>query len=294
MVLLLLAAVLGAELFMRLVETRLSRDLANIRNLPAVAEAMSRHQGETILIAGNSLTRRAVDEKLLAEGLAASGWRNPGVFFFTPDATNMINWDYGLRLYFFNHGHRPGQIILGAGPLHVWDSQGDASRLAAYYVDASDMRRAWQEDLHGWEQRCEFLLSRISVLHASRARIKPHVFGALIPHYFDIEQWVNTQRDVARQRLGKLDASQRTHRHLTALLDECRRQQTRLTIMAVPLPEPYQMQTSIVTAIQSGGGRWLDLSSNEGLAPANFPDGYHLDDAGAKVFTRRLVEALVP
>ncbi len=292
MVFFLAVSLLTAEGIIRLIEPKLSRDLAQIRNLPNVAAALRQHQGKTILVMGNSLTRQAVDTAMLTEGLKAKGVSNPGLFLFTPDGTNIANWDYGLGRYFLHQNALPDEVMMGTGPLHLRDSFGDASRLAAYYVDGVDLKRAWQEDLPEWEEKCEFLLSRLSVVHASRHRIKPHVFGRLIPHYFDIEQWINTQRDAARQRTGKAPVGHESHRHLATLLEACRQKGVKVRLFSIPLPEPYQTSAATLKAIQSGGAQWLSLSDIPGLSPAHFPDGYHLNADGAKIFTQRLVEAL--
>ena len=283
---------LTVEGIIRLIEPKLSRDLAQIRNTPQVAEELRNHQGTKVLVLGNSLTRQSMDAALLTEGLKSSGRSNPGVFFLVPDGTNMPNWDYGLDRYFLHPGAIPDEVIVGTGPLHLRDSFGDASRLAAYYVDNADLKRAWSEDLPSWEEKCEFVMSRLSVFHASRHRIKPHVFGRLIPHYFDIEQWINTQRDTAQQRLGKGPVAHETFRHLTHLLEACRQAGVKVRLVSIPLPEPYQTSQASLDVIEAGGATWLPLSDIPGLTPGNFPDGYHLDPEGAKVFTSHLVEAL--
>lgn len=294
MVLFLVLTLLSVEGVIRLIEPRLSRDLAQIRNLPKVADALRQHQGTKVLVMGNSLTRQSVDAPLLTEGLRATGRTNPGVFFFVSDGTSIPNWDYGLARYFLNSGAIPDELFIGTGPLHLRDSYGDASRLAAYYVDTADLKRAWTEDLPSWDDKCEFVMSRLSVLHASRYRIKPHVFGRLVPHYFDVEQWINSQRDAAQQRMGKAPAPQEKLRHLTHLLASCRQAGVKVTLFSIPLPQRYQTSSTSLDTIRQGGARWLSLSDIPGLVPANFPDGYHLNPDGAKVFTREFVKALPP
>ena len=285
-------SLLAVEGVIRMIEPYLSRDLAHIRQFPVLAEEMRAHEGKKILVMGNSLTRAAVDEGMLTEGLRAGGHENPRVFQCVADATNMANWDYGLGRYFLHVGALPDELLIGTGPLHLADNRGDASRLAAYYVDAKDVKRAWTEDLGTWEEKCEFVLSRISVLHASRYRIKPHVFGKLIPHYFDMEQWINTQREAEQMRMGKLVVAGATYRHLSHLLQVCREAGVRVRVIGIPVPRAYEMSPEAISTIKEGGGEWLSLSDLAGISERNFPDGYHLDEDGAKVFTRELLEAM--
>jgi hypothetical protein len=281
---------LAAELIIRPLEPHLSRDLAQIRAMPKVADQLRAHSGRKVLVVGNSLSRCAIDIALLTSGLKAAGRSDPAVFVFTPDGTSIVNWDYGVRRYFLNAGAKPDEIILGVGRSHLHDSGDDASRLAAYYVDGRDVSRAWAQDLPTWEQRCEFMLSRASVLHASRYRIKPHVFGTLVPDYFDVTQWMNSQ-SLAHQ--GKpMAAPKLTYHHLEALLAACKDAGIQVTVVSMPLPEPYVLPDDEIAAIKTSGARWLPLQDIGGLQHSNFPDGYHLNEAGACVLTQALVDAL--
>lgn len=293
-VLFLVVCLLTAEGLIRLIEPKLSRDLAQIRNLPNVAQAMREHRGDKVLVVGNSLTRQAMDADVLADGLKSSGRESPGVFFFVADGTSIANWDYGLARYFLHPGALPDEVFIGAGPLHLRDTTGDASRLSAYYVDSADLKRAWTQDVVSWEEKGEFVLSRLSVVHASRRRIKPHVFGRLVPHYFEIEQWINTQNTAAQMRTGKVAVANETHHHLAHLLQACRESNIKVTLFSIPLPQPYETSPAALEVIKAGGAGWLPLSDIKGLAPENFPDGYHLNADGARVFTREFVKALSP
>lgn len=284
--------VLTAEAGMRLFEAYVSRNFTNIRNLPAVADAMKKHDGEKIAVVGNSLTGRAVDGELLTAGLKGGGMRNPAAFFLTPDGSSVIEWDYALRRYFTNRDAVPDIVLLGTGEFHLRDESGRASRLGALFVDDQDMGRAWREDLPDWEQKCEFLIARFSVLHAARSRVKPHVFGRLIPHYFDMEQWINHQRYVVAMRNGAAAGGTESYSHLTALLRLLKEKAVKTTIFSIPLPKDYHVSDAALKVIENEGGNWLDLSSRDGFPAERFPDGYHLDQEGTRSFTRRLVEAL--
>ncbi len=288
----LVLGLLAAEMAMRVLQPRLSRDVSELLRMPQTAEALRAHTGHKVLLLGNSLTRRSIDVELLTEGLRAQGRVEPKVFLLVPDGTSMTNWDYGLRRYFLHTGAVPDELFLGIGRLHLGDVGGDASRLARFYVDDKDLARAWREDLPSWEEKCEFLLSRASVLHSSRKRVKPHVFERLIPHYWYVERWINNQLAPAQARSGGGAVAGQTYRHLTSVLDSCKDAKVQSHVIAIPLPEPYEVADEAVRLIKDKGAQWLPLSVTPGLTPANFPDGYHLDPEGARIFTRRLLEAL--
>lgn len=275
---------------MRLLELRLSRNLANTRELPNVADALTQHDGFKVLLVGNSLTSRAVHGEKLASGFKAIGKANPRAFFLTPDGTNIVDWDYALRRYFLNRGAKPDLLLIGTGPSHLHDAPPDASRLGAYFVDDRDITQAWDEDLPTWEDRCEFMLGRASALHATRSRMKALIFGRLIPHYFAVEQWINLQRYAAAQISGD-ESTRVTYRHLTALLDLAQMEGVKTAVFSIPVPQAYETPPEVLEIIARHGARWLDLTDRTGLPTERFPDGYHLDAEGAGVFTARLVEA---
>lgn len=287
----LVLGLLVAEIAMRVLQPKLSRDVAELLRMPQTADELRAHTGHKVLLLGNSLTRCSIDKELLVDGLRAQGRVDPKVFTFVPDGTSMTNWDYGLRRYFLHTGAVPDELLLGIGRLHLGDVGGDASRLARFFVDDKDFSRAWREDLSSWEEKCEFLISRFSVLHSSRQRVKPHVFMRLIPHYFEVEQSINNQLATAQARSGDGVIAAQTYRHLTSLLDSCQVAHLQTRVISIPLPEPYDVADEAVRLIHNKGAKWLPVSNTPGLTQANFPDGYHLDPDGARVFTLRLLEA---
>ena len=288
MVVFLALCILLAEGGMRMIETRLSKDIEHIRALPEVAWRMRGHDGKKILFVGNSLTRCAIVPEIIREQMVKSGARDPALFFFFPDATSAVNWDYGIRRWFLNAGAVPDEIFIGTGPHHLADHiGGDATRLGAFYVPRDQIARAMREDVPGWEQKCEFVLARCSILFASRSKVKPRVFGPLIPDYFDMEQWVNNQRNPgAREAAPATD----TFHHLDALLALLRQSGITAHVFTIPQPKHYDLDPEARRIIGARGARLHHLANIPGIPSADFRDGYHLDSAGASIFSRALAE----
>ena len=288
-VLFLALCILLAEGGMRLIEKRLSKDIEHIRSMPGVARQMREHKGENILFVGNSLTRCSIAPDIIREKRVADGAHDPAVFFFNPDATNIVNWDYGVRRWFLNAGAVPDEVFIGTGPPHLADNiGGDATRLGAFYVSADQIPRAMRDDMQSWEQKCEFMLARFSILFASRLRVKPHVLGTLIPDYFDMEQWVNNQRNPGAREVVAPSA---TFHHLDALLQVLRQSGITAHVFTIPQPKPYDLPPEALRVISAQGARLHHLANIPGISSAHFKDGYHLDAAGAAIFSRALAES---
>lgn len=273
---------------MRLIEKRLSKDIEHIRSIPQMAERMRAHAGKKILFIGNSLTRCAIDPGIIRDQMARDGARDPGLFFFYPDATSAANWDYGVRRYFINAGCKPDEVFIGTGPRHLADRPGgDATRLGAFYVPGDQVMRALREDCPDYEQKTEFVFARFSILYASRAKVKPRIFGPLIPDYFDMEQWINRQRDP-----GARDASPATDtfHHLEALLAMLQNENIPAHVFTIPQPEHYDLAPEALRIISDHAARLHHAANIPGITAARFSDGYHLDAGGAALFSRALAE----
>lgn len=285
-VLFLALCILLAEGGMRLIEKRLSKDIEHIRSIPLMAETMRAHDGKKILVIGNSLTRCAIDPGIIRDQMIKDGARNPGLFFFYPDATSAANWDYGVRRYFLNAGCKPDEIFIGTGPRHLADrTGGDAARLGAFYVPRDQVMRALREDCPDYEQKAEFIIARFSILYASRSKVKPRLFGPLIPDYFDMEQWVNHQRDPGgRSATTATD----TFGHIDALLGLLREEKIPVHVFTIPQPEHYELAPEARRIIGDHAAKLHDLANIPSISAARFSDGYHLDAEGAVLFSSAL------
>lgn len=271
---------------MRRFETRLSLDVKNIRSLPGVAAAMARHAGAKVLFIGNSLTRRAIDAQTLIDAAAKAGRANPAVFFLTPDATNITNWDYAFRRYFAHSS--PDEVFIGTGAGHLEDSHGDAGRLGAFYVAHADVSRALRDDLPSWEEKMQFLAARCSALHANRYRVKPLLFWRLIPHFFDMEQTANKLRHAAQHDREPPDPA---FRHLDALLALLQSRQIRAHVVTLPVPTSYALPAPALGVIKDRGALLHDLSAQSWVDASAFDDGYHLSAAAARRFSAVLAQS---
>lgn len=287
-VMFLVLCVLLAEGGMRMIEKQLSKDIEHIRSLPEVARKMRDHDGKKVLFIGNSLTRCSIVPDILREQMVRSGAHNPALFFFIPDATSAGNWDYGFRRYFLNAGAVPDEVFIGTGPRHLADrTGGDASRLGAFYVPQDQIVRAMRQDVPGWEQKCEFMLARFSILYASRSKVKPRVFGPMIPDYFDMEQWVNDQRNSgSREESTAADS----FLHLDALLELLQREKVSAHVFTIPQPKHYDLDDEARNIIGARGARLHHLANLPSISITHFNDGYHLDAKGAEIFSHALAK----
>ena len=283
----LLLALLGLEVAARVFESRLSKDVAHLRSLPAEAERLRNAPAESlkVLILGNSLIREGLDRQILREGLEAKAGRPVVLSVMTPDASRIEEWLYGYRRHFEQAGARPDLILLGTGRAHLLDGLADLEALAAFHVSWRDLPGFVVEQGLGVEEICQVAAARLSRLFAHRRRVQPLLFYHAMPRY---EATVNLIQASAQQVVRR-SVTQESTRCLASLLETCRAAGARVVVLPVPLPEAYELPAAVTAAAACEGA--VTLGPPAELAAANFPDGYHLGQRGAKIWTKSLFDS---
>lgn len=293
--LVLVLIIVGLEGVFRGLETRLSADVRHLRSLPELAGQI-RSRGareETTLIVGNSLARRGIDQEKLKTGLQSAARAETSVFvdFFVPDASSVTEWSWGLRRYFGNEGIDLRRIIVITGKRHLLDRPGDPETLGAYFVGRGDLPDALKAT-GSHEDAIRLFLGNLSHTAANRDRIRPLVGYRFLPGFE--EAWprlIVAGYEATMDRLGE-SAGLWELNSLRRLLDQAAELKAELLVVAVPLPETYQLPENLAQFLADENVTIIDLSTIPGVNDANFPDGYHLDREGAATFTEALLRFL--
>lgn len=282
----LLVFLLGLEVAARVFEERLSKDVSHLRSLPAQAARLREATGGQykVLIVGNSLAREGLDQQQLQRGLEARLGRPVVLAAMHPDGSRIEEWRYGYRRYFDAAGSRPDVLLLCTGRAHLLDGLRDLDTVAAFHVAWQDWPAFLREQQLGMEGFCQAAAARVSRLFAHRRRVQPLLFYHGMPRY---EATVNLIQASA-QRAARGAGSTETARALSVLLQSCRAAGTRVAVLTVPLPEPYDLPEVVKSVLRDEGAACLD--SPPSMPPERFPDGYHLDAEGARIWTRTLLE----
>lgn len=278
------------EIGVRAFETRLSKDLAHLRELPAAAQRLKKSGDYKILIVGNSLARYAINQKMLARELESKGYGKVQVEAFYPDGTSVTEWNYGLRRYFLNAGAIPDRIILVTGRTHLLDAKVSPERLAAFYVDGTETREAISNELKSIENITRFFLARASSLFANRARIQPFVFYNYLPAYTQTIQEINDLRKSMAENIEGDSMIETTN--LSRLLQVAQARQIAISVVAVPMRDAYESPRHISDELAKNKAVLWDLSGIKGIEDKNFFDGYHLDTDGAEKLTQALIDRI--
>lgn len=310
-----LVALLGLlELSFRATETRLSKDIQHLRQLPAQAAAIREASSNTLrlLVVGNSLARCGIDWSLLKTELEQKLERPVVVARMHPDGSRIEEWAYGYWRYFRDVESQPDAILLVTGRQHLVDGLKSVEDLGAFYVGSSEMASFLSDYVHTMDDGVAFFGARYSALLAHRKRVEPRAFYELIPHYEATAQQINriasqSSRGVESPAATATEAlhddasstqmpvtnDQQSCRLFAQWLNALNREHVHLILATAPMPKPYSLPESVIQEIQQHQLSIHDAGQSLTLSADRFPDDYHLDPRGASEFTQDLLPTLV-
>lgn len=289
-ILCLMGLLLSLELGARIFETKLSKDVEHLRELPAQAKTLREAPPNAfkVLILGNSLARCGIDLDLLQKGLEEKYQKPVVIAKMHPDASRIEAWAYGYRRYFEDTESNADLILTTTGALHLSDHLQNITGMGAFYVGSSDFLGFCRDRLSGIEDIARFCGARASALWAHRDRVEPLFFYNAVPSYAETAQEIN--RSISQEQQSR--AARQPKVTCEVFQDFAKRLKstnTQFVIASVPMPESYTLPEEILKAIQNSGASFIDLGATLKLPKERFPDGYHLDAAGAVIFTRKVL-----
>jgi hypothetical protein len=281
-----LAAIIAIALLceggVRLARPLLSLDILNIRRIPLIAQTLGRSHGPRLLFLGNSLTRQAVDLDLVRQLFRQNRFSVVCDKVYADDTT-IPDWYYAFKRY-FEGSNAPDYLVLG----YVLNQLSDSStvhpeRIAAYFGGLRAASEVFTHDLPALDDRMEYVLAGTLAMFSEKERIRNRVLSLLIPDYRTSAQRLNQFEAAGRPSVGG------PYVRLERLLKLCSARRVRMAVIAMPLPDHYEIDRALVATLESHGALFLDMRNVPGVSRDSFPDGYHLGPPGAAVYSRQLV-----
>ncbi len=288
----LLLVFIAAELGVRVFETRLSLDIAHIRDAENVAARFApESDGYDVLILGNSSARAGIDAALLTRKLEQSGLHDVHIHFFHPDGGNVGNWRWAWRRYFSPPRKQPDLVLICGSRSHFDDAKLDPVSSASLFVGLDDALPFLLQETQQTEERLDFLMAKLSLSFASRHRVQRRFLDYVMPYNrLVLSQMADhASRKAAAESLGVDSVSSS---RLTALLADLHAAKTTAVVVALPSIKPYEVPVSRISSVQAKGAFWLDLRNPTGVRREDFHDGAHVNQAGAHKLTNALADAL--
>ena len=288
---LVLVVLLGCEAIIRSRENTLSLDLKHINQIPVISQSLAAADGRKILFLGNSLTRNGVDPDVLSSKFAEQGLSNTHFAKVFPDGTGMTAWYYVFNHYFVVPNRVPDVVVIGFAGAVLQDSHRvDVGELGRYFTSDRDIPYVFGSDLKTFDERTEFIASRISAAFSNRNRVRLRALDFLIPNYRESERWLNRGLQARSQTKQRTQA---TYNKLKEFLSLSQSHNAEVIFVAMPQREPYSVDPELQKLISVNPATFIDLRNVDGLKGTDYLDEMHLNDRGAETFSTQLAQRLI-
>jgi hypothetical protein len=237
-----------------------------------------------IAVLGNSLLLEGVDVPLLASQLKSKFVPVP--YFVL--ATDYYDWFFGLKRL-FAEGMRPRYVVVGLSPNQFASSRTRGDYSARYLFQGSDLVEVVRRTHMDATTASGFLLSHFSKYYSTRVVTRGFVLGRVLP---SVDEMLHNlagnphEPNVAKDLLRQL-----TVERLTALEQLCRTYGAGVVFV---VPPTYQQGAETIAQVGRNHQHSVvvPIANDELDASYYQTDGFHLNEAGAKVFTLRLASNL--
>jgi len=274
-----LVCIAGIEATTRFAFARLSRIEGRIRTEYNFARRLSPTQsGRSILLIGDSLLLEDVELNILAQALPA----DVHLQRFSIEQTSYLDWLYGLRRL-FAEGTRPSTVLLCIGP-NSFMSNGTRGDYSAFYLfqsrDIPSVAKAAHYDL---TTTSSLYFSHYSLFYAGRSGLRNFVLTKAVPPYSTLMHKLLTRAATPYSPDEVLRICQPRFEELRRL---CAAYSAHF-VYVVPPGFGFH-DDAMAEAGSRAGTSVLVPVCNDAWGQEKFRDGFHLNEAGAREFTRML------
>jgi len=291
-----LAAVMACEVAVRHAAPSLSKDMQHIREFPEIARELHSSQRLEILFLGNSLTGAGTDLDAFQSELEQSAL-HPAYGIVCPDNTTLSEWYYIFKNVFAVRQQAPDVAIIGFHNRQMCDSETIRTRKLGHdFCEFGDTAEVFEHDLTGFDERATYLLSSFSAAYAYQDRIKHRTLDRIIPDFRfgmgRINEIIRARRKIRETQASRIPRP--TYRRLKRFMAMLRRSGTHGVFVAMPSGD-WALDPAIAEIVRQAGMTFVDGRTTvlPVLTRDYFRDGYHLDKAGAGIYSRFLAKKLV-
>jgi hypothetical protein len=256
---------------------RMDSEYADALRLRPSAE----HGRKSVLIVGNSTLRRGIDVHDLKQDVTPA----INVHVFSLDQTTYEDWYLGLE-HLFRKGARPDFVVLLLPPGQMSLIVPPTDDAAHYFVGLDEMMEVKQKDhltLTAWSN---VFFAHFSSFFARRNSFRLGLRRKMFPGFETL-----ASRYMTRKIRPDLERLPQRFQELNNL---CAKYGVHL-LYAIPPTNQEDDTFGSMPALQAAGAAGVPAAfpvPNSQLNDDMYADGYHLNEAGSRIFTRAMAEFL--
>lgn len=245
-----------------------------------------RHEGRThVLVVGNSL----LDEGVQFDRVRAALGDQCDARRLVVEQTSYFDWYYGIKAL-LDAGARPDIVVVVLSPSQ-WvrpDSRGDYT--AHYLMQAADLRDAARDLGLNATQEASLVFARLSMFWGARAEIRNFVLIHLMP---DLGRLMNFSSYIDPTPIVDIEIEQNARARIERLNRILRAHGARLVILVPPVLDANDGAPGLTRAARPCGVPVIRPVTSGTFGKSLYRDtGFHLNPAGAAIFTEQFVRAL--
>jgi hypothetical protein len=257
------------------IEARISRD-------HRAALAIRKSDQPTVLLLGNSLILEGIDVDRLHASLAGQAQ----VVSFPIEGTQYLDWYYGMRRL-FEEGSQPDMVIFCMSAEHLISSRIRGDYSAYYLFRLADIPQIRQDIHYDLTKTSSLVFSYFSLFYAGRTSLRNFVLVRRDRQYAELLQSfigrpAHFPPDPEVERIAQ--------DRLAALRTLCSSHGARVAFLLAPGFGPGEAPL-VSAGVHSHTQVLVPIHLNQ-LGRDKFRDGFHLNAAGAQVFTDKVSELL--
>lgn len=238
----------------------------------------------TVLMVGNSLLLHGVQLNRL-QTLTSTSMRVHPIFL---EATGYYDWLYALRRL-FRQGARPQAVVVGVGVNYFLENGVRQDYAPMLFFDARDTLAVASDLRLDRTATSNLLLAHSSIFWDTRSAIRMQILKHLVPHLEDLFLLVNQRPAIPDHQ----EFADTTIPRLQRLRKLCEAYGARFVLLVPPTLSSEEAVSEMVYAAHAAGVE-VSVPIDPAALSADYyqPDGMHLNQAGAVLFTSALAKDL--
>tara|TARA_B110000438_G_scaffold78689_1_gene78835 strand:+ start:1312 stop:2154 length:843 start_codon:yes stop_codon:yes gene_type:complete len=274
-----------SEVFLTIYENKISKDILHTNSIKDIIS-----EKNEILILGNSLTREGIDKNLFRKKINNKDKEKIKVGFIYPDDTSIIEWYYILSPFSEKIKFSQKNLVINFSfdqlqtPIINFE---EIQRISSY-LSFKELSLLIRKEKFNTSEIIDVYLSKIFKLYRYRERISKRVLDN-IPNYRSTIRKLNYYMSPEVKNTESLSL----YFHLEALVSLVDSLKINTTFCAMPQPQKYQIDESIISIInKSDYCNLMNMQNIKLYSYKDFKDGYHLNKNGSEKYTMQLIQLL--
>ena len=290
-IILMLAAI---ECFLNLKASNISSNFSKIKALKSNKvfvdhEAESSKNKQKVLFLGNSYQIFGLDKKKINTNFASKY----NIEYIDFIGSQIADWYWIYRNFVSDTPNSPIEIFIPITWYNLVEGKDLNIRRLARIVSWTDSIDVSENNLVGFKQKTDFLLSKLFITYCLKDSVKKKVLTYFIPNYKFVTRLINEEGKKLVESQSKCSKMKISYNTLNRFLKLVQTRGDNVTFIYMPRKgiDKNGIKKQIAY-FNKHNINYINAISFVDINEKNFIDPAHMSESGAKIFTRKLIKIL--